>query len=135
MDSWGGYDAPRERLLANLAGLGNAVVLTGDEHQNWAGELRTHGGQGEAVAVEFVATSISSGGDGSEKRAGNAKIMAENPFLKWTNAHRGYATCDVTPETWTTRFRTVDRVSTPGAPIVTSATAIVPHGRPELHIA
>ena len=48
MDSWGAYNAPRERFLAQLDGLGNAVVLTGDEHQNFAGELRTRDGRGEA---------------------------------------------------------------------------------------
>ena len=135
MDSWGGYDAPRERLLANLAGLGNAVVVTGDEHQNYAGELRTQGGRGEAVAVEFVSTSISSGGDGADVRAGNDRIMAENPFLQWTNDRRGYITCDVTPEAWTTRYRVVERVSVPGAPVATAAAITVPHGKPELSIA
>ncbi|WP_174279077.1 alkaline phosphatase D family protein [Sphingomonas bacterium] len=135
MDSWGGYDAPRERLFGHLAGLGNAVVLTGDEHQNWAGELRTRGGQGEAVAVEFVTTSISSGGDGNDTRPGNDRIMAENPFLKWTNDRRGYATCEVTPDAWTTRFRVVERVTTPGAPVTTAATATVEHGRPALTLA
>jgi alkaline phosphatase D len=134
MDSWGAYNVPRERVLSRLAGLGNAVVLTGDEHQNFAGELRTHGGQGEAVAVEFVGTSISSGGDGADKRAGNERIMAENPFLKFTNDRRGYLTCEVTPESWTTRYQVVERVSTPDAPRLTAATITVPHGRPELTI-
>ena len=46
MDSWGAYDVPRERFLSRLRGLGNAVVLTGDEHQNFAGELRTRSGTG-----------------------------------------------------------------------------------------
>ncbi|WP_174297208.1 alkaline phosphatase D family protein [Sphingomonas bacterium] len=134
MDSWGGYDAPRERMLGRLAGLGNAVVLTGDEHQNFAGELRTRGGRGEAVAVEFVGTSISSGGDGADVRAGNDRIMAENPCLKFTNDRRGYLTCEVTPDAWTTRFRVLDRVTTPGAVVATAATITVPHGRPELAI-
>lgn len=132
MDSWGGYNLPRERLLAGLAGLGNAVVLTGDEHQNFTGELRTRGGQGDAVAVEFVGTSISSGGDGADRRAGAEAILRENPFLRWSNDRRGYMTCEVTPDRWTTRFRTLDRVSVPGAPIGTAATFVVEHGRPAL---
>ncbi|MCE3589910.1 alkaline phosphatase D family protein, partial [Escherichia coli] len=37
MDSWAGYDAPRERVLAMLDGVPGAVVLTGDEHQNFLG--------------------------------------------------------------------------------------------------
>ncbi|MGY2734627.1 alkaline phosphatase D family protein [Sphingomonas sp. UYP23] len=135
MDSWGGYNLPRERFLGQMRGLGNAVVLTGDEHQNFAGELRTQGGTGEAVAIEFVGTSISSGGDGADTRRGAEQILHENPFLKYSNDRRGYLTCDISPETWTTRVRVLDSVTTPNAPIRTTATITVPHGKPELHIA
>ncbi|WP_375398789.1 alkaline phosphatase D family protein [uncultured Sphingomonas sp.] len=129
MDSWGGYNAPRERFLKSLRGLGNAVVLTGDEHQNFAGELRSDNGKGEAVAVEFVGTSISSGGDGAVLRKGAERIRANNPFLAYSNDHRGYLICDVTADRWTTSFRTVDRVSVPDVPVTTAATLTVEHGR------
>ena len=135
MDSWGGYDGPRERLLSRLRGLGNAVVLTGDEHQNFAGELRTDAGRGDAVAVEFVGTSISSGGDGADRRTGADRIVAENPCLRYENDRRGYLVCDVTRDRWRTSFRTVDRVSTPDAPVATAATIDVSHGTPALHVA
>lgn len=134
MDSWAPYNAPRERFLQSLGRAGNAVVLTGDEHQNFAGELRTRGGKGEAVAVEFVGTSISSGGDGAPRRAGADRILAENPFLKFSNDQRGYLVCTVTPDRWDTSVRTVDRVSTPDAPIATAATLSVEHGRPALTV-
>jgi len=134
MDSWGAYDIPRERLLAKLGGLGNAVVLTGDEHQNFAGELRTQAGTGEAVAVEFVGTSISSGGDGADRRTGADRILLENPFLKYSNDRRGYLVCDVAPDRWQTAVRVVERVTTPDAPIATAATITVEHGRTELHL-
>ena len=39
LDSWAGYEVPRQRLLARMRGLDNVVVLTGDEHQNLAGIL------------------------------------------------------------------------------------------------
>ncbi|TXI84058.1 MAG: alkaline phosphatase [Cupriavidus sp.] len=133
MDSWGGYNLPRERVLGMFGGLGNVVVLTGDEHQNFAGELRRNNGEGDAVGVEFVSTSISSGGDGAEKRTGTDQIQRENPYLKFTNDRRGYLVCDVDRERWQTGFRTVEFVSRPGAPINTAATATVEHGRPELH--
>jgi alkaline phosphatase D len=133
MDSWGGYNAPRERLLSRLKGLNNVVVLTGDEHQNFAGELRLDGGRGDAVAVEFVGTSISSGGDGADTRKGADRILANNPFLKFSNDRRGYMTCDVTPERWETNFRVVEHVSEPGAAIATAAAFTVEHGAPALH--
>ncbi|MGQ7361661.1 alkaline phosphatase D family protein, partial [Streptococcus suis] len=100
MDSWAGYDAPRERVLAMLDGVPGAVVLTGDEHQNFLGELRRDGGRGKSVATEFVSTSISSGGDGADVRKGADRIAAENPFLAWTNDRRGYLLCDVDRQMW-----------------------------------
>ena len=63
LDSWAGYEAQRERLLARMRGLNNVVVLTGDEHSNYAGLLHD---RDQPVAVEFVATSISSDGDGQD---------------------------------------------------------------------
>jgi alkaline phosphatase D len=132
MDSWAGYEAPRRRLLARMRGLNNIVVLTGDEHQNFAGILA----DGETpVAVEFVATSISSGGDGSEKRRGSDRILAENPQLKLINDQRGYVTCEVTPDEWRTNFMVLDRVTTPDGTLRKRATATVERGRPALTIA
>ncbi|PTQ13084.1 alkaline phosphatase [Sphingomonas oleivorans] len=132
MDSWGGYDSPRERLFASLKGLGNVVALTGDEHQNFAGELRTRNGTDEAVAVEFVSTSISSGGSGSDKRSGAERIMADNPFLKFSNDQRGYLLCEVTPDQWSSAFRVVDKVHEPGGQISTRTTLAVERGKPAL---
>ena len=65
-DSWAGYRVPRRALLDRIdrAGLDSTIVLTGDEHQHFAGELHLDGQaiDGPPVATEFVATSISSGG-------------------------------------------------------------------------
>jgi alkaline phosphatase D len=112
LDSWAGYEVPRRRLLSRLRGLDNVVVLTGDEHQNWAGQL--HDERDRAVGVEFVATSISSGGDGQDQRPGSDFILRSNPQLKFVNDQRGYLTCDVTADEWRTNFMVMDRVSTPG---------------------
>ena len=61
--------------------------LTGDEHQNFAGTLD----DGERpVAVEFVSTSISSGGDGADQRRGTDIMMRDNPQLAFMNDQRGY---------------------------------------------
>lgn len=133
MDSWGAYDAPRERLLRHLKGK-NAVVLTGDEHQTFAGELRMNSGEGEAAAVELVTTSISSGGDGADTRAGADRILARNPYLKFTGDRRGYTLCDVTPQSWESAFKIVRSVTTPDAPIDTLARATIAADEPALTI-
>jgi len=128
-DSWAGYNAARDRLLDRFArvGAGNVVVTTGDEHQNFVGDLQR---RGRIVATEFVSTSISSGGDGFDFRPGMERVLADNPVVKFCNDRRGYMLCEVTRDRWTTSFRTVDRVSTPGAPIATRARFAVERGRP-----
>ena len=132
MDTWAAYEVPRARLLSRMRGLGNVVVLTGDEHQNFAGLL--HEGD-RPVAVEFVATSISSGGDGSNLRPGSDRILANNPQLKFINDQRGYVTCELDRDEWRTHFMVMDRVSTPGGAISRRATATVTRGTPDLAIA
>jgi alkaline phosphatase D len=130
LDTWAAYDVPRRRLLARMRGLDNVVVLTGDEHQNFAGQLDDGD---RPVAVEFVATSISSGGDGSDQRANSDRILARNPQLKFINDQRGYLTCDVTPDEWRTDFMVIDRVSTPGGTMRKRATFAVARGTPALN--
>jgi alkaline phosphatase D len=131
LDSWAGYETPRRRLLSHMRGLDNVVVLTGDEHQNFVG-LLDDGEQ--AVAVEFVSTSISSGGDGSDLRQGSDRMLANNGQLKFVNDQRGYMVCDVRPNTWASDFMVLDRVSTPDAPIRKRATATVARGEVSITI-
>lgn len=133
LDSWAGYEVPRQRLLSRMRGLDNVVVLTGDEHQNWGGLL--HDERGRPVAAEFVSTSISSGGDGQDQRPGSDFILASNPQLKFVNDQRGYLTCDVTREEWRTNFMVMNRITTPDGTISKRATAVVPHGQADLTIA
>jgi alkaline phosphatase D len=59
--------------------------------------------------------------------------LAENPFLKFFNAERGYVRCEVTPQTWRSDYRTVPFVTKPGAPLVTRASFVVESGRPQLN--
>ncbi|RZJ86043.1 MAG: alkaline phosphatase, partial [Brevundimonas sp.] len=132
LDTWAGYRIPRQRLLQRLRDrrIDNVVVLTGDEHQNYAGELHLDGRDpgGDPIAAEFVVTSLSSSGDGQDQRADGRRFLAENPFLKFNNAQRGYAVCDVTPETWRTDFKVLDQVSERGGALTTRATWAVERG-------
>jgi alkaline phosphatase D len=84
------------------------------------------------VAVEFVSTSISSGGDGQDVRPGSDTILAKNPQLKFINDQRGYLTCDVTPDEFRTNFMVMDKVSTPDGKLSKRATLAVPRGEPSL---
>lgn len=132
LDSWAGYEAPRERMLQRMAGLNNMVVLTGDEHQNFCGDLVY---KDKIVGAEFVATSISSGGDGSDKRAGTDAWLARNPELKFANDQRGYVLCDVNRDAWQTHFMVVDKVSTPINILSKRATAVVERDRAGIKMA
>ena len=132
LDTWAGYRIPRQRLLDRLQQrrIGNVVVLTGDEHQNYAGELHrdSRNPEGRPVAAEFVTTSISSSGDGVDQRPDGRRYLADNPFLKFNNAQRGYVVCDVTPEAWRTEFKVLDRVSERGGTLTTRAVYAVESG-------
>mgnify|MGYP000627992340 CR=1 FL=1 len=109
-------------MLSRFAGLENNIVLTGDEHQNFCGDLVR---QDKVVGAEFVATSISSGGDGSDKRAGTDDWLARNPELRFANDQRGYLVCEVGREAWQTHFMVVDKVTTPVNSLSKRATGVV----------
>ncbi|MHB1222513.1 MAG: alkaline phosphatase D family protein [Gemmatimonadaceae bacterium] len=135
MDQWSGYPAARGRLLRTIAerAPNRTVVLTGDIHASLVNDLRPDFDRPETapIAAEFVGTSISSGGDGSDHWPSVTEAaMAANPHLRWQNARRGYMTCNVTPDAWTTDYRTLPFVSRPGAPVETSTRWRVDHGRP-----
>jgi alkaline phosphatase D len=133
MDKWSGYPAASERLLASIAkhAPNRTITITGDIHSNWVNELHDGFARDDKpiIAAEFVGTSISSGGDGSD-RALSPAVMSENPHLKWQNNRRGYAVCRVDETAWATDYRTVPYVSKPGAPIETASKWRVEHGRP-----
>ena len=134
LDSWAGYRTPRARMLDQIKDLGrdSVIVLTGDEHQNYAGELHMDGQRPgpKPIATEFVTTSISSSGDGEDKRADTAAIQKENECLKWFNSQRGYVICDVSRDQWLTEFKVVDRISTKGGVLSTRKRMTVDHGAP-----
>jgi alkaline phosphatase D len=139
VDAWAGYAVPRERLLRTVQQRGwkNLVVLTGDEHQHYALDIKLQGGASSAPVLlsEFVASSMSSGGDGSPVGRGGPALLARNPHCQLYNAQRGYLVCDVTPERWVTEFRVVDQVSRPGGQLSTAGKLAVVAGRSGLSAA
>lgn len=135
MDSWAGYPAARRRLLDHIEArrVTNVVVCTGDEHQHYAGELRGRGGDGPAVATEFVATSVSSGGDGQDVRPGTEAVLRHNPHCKFINDQRGYVVCDVDRDRWRSQIKVLDAVTRADGRLTTRATFDVERGAPGLH--
>lgn len=137
MDQWPGYAAERIQLMRFMAErkIANPVVLTGDIHSNWANELRIDDRREDQplVATEFVATSLSSGGNGAEKPRNLDSILATNPCVKFHNAERGYILCDVKEDSWRSDYMVVDDVLKPGGKTFSRASFVVEAGDPRIH--
>ncbi|MBI2946301.1 MAG: alkaline phosphatase D family protein [Verrucomicrobia bacterium] len=137
MDQWPGYEMERRRILRFLheRKISNPVVLTGDIHSNWANELIVDFDRldSRSVATEFVGSSISSGGDGTRAPKDLDKLLAENPFVKFHNAERGYVRCQVSRKEWRADYQMVEYVTRTGAPLVTRASFVVEAGQPRLN--
>ncbi len=132
-DSWDGYVADRQRVLDFLKEnkLKNAVVITGDKHQNSVRNVAESYTDlaGPAIATEFVGTSISSEGNTppNTTRGGDPN----NPHILFENFQRGYVRVTLVPERWTNEFRVVDTVSRrENVTTSTIATFAVEHGKP-----
>lgn len=112
-DQWDGYPQARSRVFDILTGEGgsapvdNVVVLTGDIHTSWSMDIATDPnnplvysaatGAG-SIAVEFVATSVTSPGlDSFTPLLPLVPVM--NPHMKYVEfTRKGYLLLDVTPE-------------------------------------
>ncbi len=137
MDKWDGAEAARARLFdaAQGARLANLVVLSGDVHHHRAAELKADfdNPASKTAGVEFVATSIASAGDGSDRPKTSPALLSANPHMKFFNAQRGYVRHQVSPDRWQADFQVLDKVSVKGAPIRTRASFVVENGKAELN--
>jgi alkaline phosphatase D len=109
-DTWDGYPAARERVIAHLreGAIGDVVVLSGDVHSSWAMELCSDPfdpqaydratGRG-AVAVELVCPAISSAPpvrDRADALAQEAGFRERLPHLRYVDLwQRGYGLLDL----------------------------------------
>ena len=136
MDAWDGYVGSRDRIsnFIQARNVRNPVVLTGDVHNNWACDLKADYDDqaSETFGVEFVATSITSGGDGADTSPGQEAVVAANPHIKFFNGQRGYVLCTLTPEECRADYRVLPYVSQPGAPAYTRASFVTEAGVPGL---
>ncbi len=134
MDSWSGYDAARRRLVSALRDtkVSNPVVITGDIHSSWIGDLKVdyRDDRAPVIGSEIVGTSISSGGDGADSSPAGETYLRENPQIKFYNNLRGYVRCEVNRRSLTADYRVVQKVSVPESPASTRASFIVEDGKP-----
>ncbi|CAL9540748.1 Alkaline phosphatase D [Streptomyces sp. enrichment culture] len=132
MDSWDGYPASRERVLAGAqaAGVENLMVLTGDVHVHYAFDIKRDFSDpgSRTVGTELVTTSVTSGRDGSEKPSNWNTLMTANPHLKFFSGLRGYVTVSLGRELARADYKTVSRVTTQGAPLTTAASFVTEVG-------
>jgi len=133
MDKWDGYDATRARLFTTLEeqGTANPVILSGDVHTHWAADLKAvpDDPASATLGAELVASSITSGGDGSAELDFWPAIKTDNPQIHYHSNRRGYIASEVTPGSWTASFKTLDGVTRRDRPVKNAKMAVVEPGR------
>ncbi|WEH33103.1 alkaline phosphatase D family protein [Streptomyces sp. AM 4-1-1] len=136
MDAWDGYPASRRRVLAGAeaAGIANLMVLTGDVHVGYGFDLKKDfdDPSSRTVGTEIVATSVTSGKDGSDTPSNWNNQMRANPHMKFYNGRRGYVLVTLGTEHARADYRTVSAVTTPGAPVRTAGSFVTEAGNPGL---
>ncbi len=108
------------------------MVATGDSHIYNVGVIPSRDDEpdGPAAATEFLATSISSAGDGAADSALARTRLADNPHFALVNQQRGYQTFDIEPGEWRADVKVLDRVQAPGGALSTLARFAVEPGGP-----
>ncbi len=133
-DNWMGYAGARQRFYDKVAerDVKNLVVITGDAHRSAAADLKLDFSDEHSATVgtEFLGTSITSGGNGTDLDNRARIWMAENPHIKFGNVQRGYQRVRVARDRLTVDYRVVPQVTTEGAPISTRASITVEADHP-----
>jgi alkaline phosphatase D len=135
-EGWDGYVASRNRVAAAIDdNKRNGVVLTGDVHSHWAGEVKRdyQDPESKSVAVELVSTSVTSEGNGMDEYPNTAQLLAENPHVKFFNGRRGYVRSVISKDEMKVDFRSLGYVTQPYALPYTSGSFVIEPGRPQLN--
>ncbi|MGS0537310.1 alkaline phosphatase D family protein [Pseudoalteromonas sp. SaAl2] len=128
LDAWDGYAYEREVLLGTaIATQKNLVVLAGDTHNAWAGQLTTDASNPIAASqnagVEFATSSVSSPGleeylalntQGPEVTAQMEQVipLLVNDLMYNNLVDRGYLTVTFTPEQAEAKWNYVSSIKT-----------------------
>ena len=127
LDAWDGYPIEREMILATAKAYNkNLVVLAGDTHNAWAGELTDR--QGDKVGFEFATPSVSSPGLESYLSLDEASAIAFEKGLNFlvddlrfcNIRQRGYMSLTFTKEQVDTQWVFVDNVLTSDYQVTTN---------------
>jgi alkaline phosphatase D len=135
-EGWDGYTASRDRVAAAIGdNKRNGVVLTGDVHSHWAGEVKRdyQDPESKSVAVELVSTSVTSAGNGLDEYPNTGQLLAENPHVKFFNGRRGYVRSVISGREMKVDFRSLPVVTQPYALAYTSGSFAIEPGDPSLH--
>jgi alkaline phosphatase D len=133
MDGWDGYSPAKQRFLASLAqpNLRNPLVLGGDVHSQWIGDLRQNQQdlKSKIIATELCGTSMTSSSGITQKQAERA--MRENPAVRYGNAERhGYNLLEIKPGLAKLSLRVSEDLHVIDAPVSTLASFTIENGRP-----
>lgn len=128
LDAWDGYAYEREVLLGTAIALQkNLVVLAGDTHNAWAGQLTTDAtnpiAASQNAGVEFATSSVSSPGleeylalntQGPEVTSQMEQVipLLVNDLVYNNLVDRGYLTITFTPEQATAKWQYVSSIKT-----------------------
>lgn len=146
LDTWDGYGAERTELLTAASRVENFLVITGDDHDTYGGELwntgfapgTTSGAQvnpagTRRAGVEFVVPSVTSTntGDASGAEAARAEErsrLGHNPHLKLADmVGHGYGALELGSTAARFEVRVVDKLN-PDAGVTTQYTRTVQAG-------
>jgi alkaline phosphatase D len=135
-DKWDGNAAARRRLLQAAADrkVSGLITVTGDVHRTFVGDLKVdyENVKAPAVGAEFVASSISSVGDGKPEPEVGARLLSANPHMRYYDWHRGYLICDFDEQRCEATYRGIDYVTREGSPVKTIANFTVDAKKPGL---
>ncbi len=137
-DNWNYFPAARQKIVDVLAERPslNGIVIGGEIHRHLAADIKRDADYADpaapAVASEFVATSVASGGNGNPSSAWVSRIMRENPHIPYAHERRGYVRCEIRQDQWRTDFQVLPYVTTADSPVETGASFVVEAGRPGL---
>lgn len=135
-DTWDGYRPARAKLVESIRrhGLSNVVIASGDYHHNFVGTVpeREEALDGPMAAVEFLATSATSGRD-AKPIANLEHMLAHNPHVSLHDDDRGYHLFEITPKQWTGEVVALETVGRRDARISKRTRFLVTPDKAALH--